>query len=123
MPSGLFEVRFRLELPHLERWAVERVRRVCVPTESGTVPIPVLSGNMPFSSCQARNLVQDRQSLTYEIACAGRGTARARASYVLFPEEFSGRIAVTLGGKNMTMTEVQKGRRIGSCHPSPVATP
>jgi hypothetical protein len=123
LPSGLYEVRFRLELPHLERWATEEVEIVCLPAEGGTAPIPVLSGNMPFSGCPARNLVQDGQSLTYEIACEGRETARARASYVLLPKQFSGRIAVTLGGKNMTMTEIQKGRRVGSCHSSPVPAP
>jgi hypothetical protein len=76
---------------------------------------------MPFSGCQARDLVQDGQSLTYEIACEGRETARAHASYVLLSYQFSGRIAVTLGGKNMTMTEVQRGRRIGNCSLSPHA--
>jgi hypothetical protein len=28
---------------------------------------------------------------------------------------FRARIAMTMGAKNMTMTEVQTGRRIGSC--------
>jgi hypothetical protein len=41
LPAGLYEIRFRLELPHLERWAVEKVGRVCVPADWGpATPIP-----------------------------------------------------------------------------------
>ena len=31
---------------------------------------------------------------------------------------FSGRIAMVMGAKNMTMTEVQRARRIGECSPA-----
>jgi hypothetical protein len=31
------------------------------------------------------------------------------------PGAFEGRIAMVMGGKNMTMTEVQSGRRVGGC--------
>jgi hypothetical protein len=34
------------------------------------------------------------------------------------PSAFEGRIAMVMGGKNMTMSEVQTGRRVGSCDPS-----
>jgi hypothetical protein len=117
MPAGLYEVRFRLELPHLERWGVEKVRTVCLPGQRGEAPIPVLSGNMPFSGCRARRLAREGQTLSYDIICAGRDGARARASYVLLAQDFSGRVAMTLGAKNMTMTEVQSGHRLGSCRP------
>jgi hypothetical protein len=118
LPAGLYEVRFRLELPHLERWAVDKVRTVCLPVEGGKAPIPVLSGNMPFASCRATRLSREGPILSYDLLCAGRGSARARASYRLAGQDFSGRVNMTLGAKNMTMTEVQSGRRLGSCQPS-----
>jgi hypothetical protein len=53
--------------------------------------------------------------LSFDILCDGRGAARARAVYTLMPRGFEGRIAMVMGGKNMTMTEVQAGHRVGSC--------
>jgi hypothetical protein len=112
-----YEVAFRLELPHLERWAIEKTTTICVSNAErrSMPPFPVLSGNNPFSKCPARNLRQDGDVLTYEIVCDGRDPAKLQASYALAPHGFSGRIAMTLGAKNMTMTEVQAGRRVGSC--------
>jgi hypothetical protein len=118
LPAGLYEVRFRLELPHLERWAVDKVRTVCLPVEGGKAPIPVLSGNMPFAGCRAMRLSREGPTLSYDLLCAGRGAARARASYLLTGQDFSGRVSMILGAKNMTMTEVQSGRRLGSCRPA-----
>lgn len=115
--EGLYEVTFRLELPHLERWAIEERKAICVSEAlpAGRIPFPPLSDNNPFSACHARNIRQDGEQLTYDIACDGRDAAKAQAVYVLMPHTFSGRIAMTMGAKNMTMTEVQTGRRIGSC--------
>jgi len=31
---------------------------------------------------------------------------------------FTGRIAMVMGAKNMTMTEVQHARRVGGCNPA-----
>src|SRR4051812_27809790 len=43
---------------------------------------------------------------------AATKTAKAQATYTLLPNEFKGRIAMVLGGKNMTMREVQVGHRL-----------
>jgi hypothetical protein len=55
--------------------------------------------------------------LEYDIVCPGRGAAKGHASYVVSDGTFAGRVAMVLGAKNMTMTEVQQGRRIGNCNP------
>jgi hypothetical protein len=117
LQGGSYEVAFRLELPHLEKWAIEKTTRICVSNveRTGKPPFPVLSDNNPFSKCLAKNVRQDGAVLTYEIVCDGRDAAKLQASYALAPRGFSGRIAMTLGAKNMTMTEVQAGRRVGSC--------
>jgi len=120
LPSGWYEITSRLELPHLERWAIDRTARVCLsgPDTSGAIPVPVLSANAPFATCTATNLTAGGATLTYDIVCPGRDAARAHAAYALAPDRFAGRVAMIMGAKNMTMTEVQHARRIGDCEPA-----
>jgi hypothetical protein len=81
------------------------------------LPIPVVSANNPFAKCTTANLTTDGSNLEYDIVCPGRGAARGHASYILSSDKFSGRVAMVMGAKNMTMTEVQQARRIGECSP------
>jgi len=117
MQGGSYEVTFRLEIPHVENWAVDKTRTICVPTASGAgdVALPVLSGNNPLATCPVHNIRREGTMLRFDIACPGRNAARATAVYTLMPHAFKGRIAMVMGAKNMTMTEVQVGHRIGSC--------
>jgi hypothetical protein len=116
-PAGLYEVIARLELPHLERWAVDHTATICLPTTRGNseIPIPIVSANNPFMQCAAENLVSDDETLQYDIVCPGRGAAKAHAVYSLSHDTFSGRVAMVMGAKNMTMTEAQRARRISDC--------
>jgi len=117
--GGSYEITARLELPHLERWSVDKTAVICLPGVriGGELPIPVISTNNPFAKCTASNLTADGGRLEYDIVCPGRGAAKGHATYTLSPDKFSGRVAMVMGGKNMTMTEVQKGRRLGECEP------
>jgi hypothetical protein len=117
VPGGSYEVRYRLELPHLESWAIEKTQTICVADAgaSGAAPLPVLSGNNPLTTCPASNIRRAGDALLFDIRCPGRNEARAHAAYRLLPGGFKGRIAMVMGAKNMTMTEVQIGRRIGPC--------
>ena len=117
LQAGSYEVTYRLELPHVESWAIDKTRTICV-ADAGAArlaPLPVLSGNNPLATCPAENIRRDGATLRFDIVCAGRNAARARAAYTLGPDGFKGRIAMVMGAKNMTMTEVQVGRRVGSC--------
>jgi hypothetical protein len=118
--GGSYELTARLELPHLERWAVDKTTIVCLPKiRSGDeIPIPVISANNPFAKCTVANLTAEGRKLEYNIVCPGRGAAKAHATYILSSDTFSGRVAMVMGGKNMTMTEVQQARRIGECGPT-----
>jgi hypothetical protein len=118
--GGIYEITARLELPHLERWAVDKTTIVCLPNvrSGNALPIPVVSANNPFAKCSAVNLTADSPKLEYDIVCPGRGAAKGHATYILSTETFSGRVAMVMGGKNMTMTEVQQARRIGECGPA-----
>jgi hypothetical protein len=117
--SGSYEIIARLELPHLERWAVDKTTIICLPASlsDDTLPIPIVSANNPFAKCSAANLMTQTPKLEYDIVCPGRGAAKGHAIYTLSNDTFSGRVAMVLGAKNMTMTEVQQARRIGNCNP------
>lgn len=116
-PDGAYEIVSRLELPHVERWAVERTTRVCLTRKlgRGAIPIPVLSANNPFDKCAATNLDTDGASIAYDIACPGRASAKAHARYVVGQAGFSGRVDMVMAAKNMTMTEVVRAQRLGDC--------
>jgi len=115
--GGAYEITSRLELPHLERWGIDKTTRICLPDIAldGTIPIPVLSTNNPFAKCAAEHVSQENALLQYDITCPERGSARAHASYHLAPDTFTGHIAMVMGAKNMTMMEIQHARRLGDC--------
>ena len=117
LPDGAYEVVSRLELPHVERWAIDQVTSVCIMASrrAGGVPIPVLSANNPFAECAATHFVTSGASVEYDIVCPGRASAKAHARYVLEQPGFTGRVAMVMAAKNMTMTEVVRGRRLGDC--------
>jgi hypothetical protein len=116
-PSGSYEITARLELPHLERWAVDKTTIVCLPSSAreDELPIPIVSANNPFAKCRVANVTIKIPKLEYDIVCPERGAAKGHASYLFSAGAFSGRVAVVLGGKNMTMTELQLARRLGDC--------
>ena len=80
--------------------------------------MPVVSANNPFAKCSATNLVAAGSKLEYDIVCPERGSARGHAVYKISSDGFSGHIAMVMGAKNMTMTEVQHARRVGECSPA-----
>ena len=120
LPSGSYELTARLELPHLERWGVDKTTLICLSNSRGPdeIPVPVVSANNPFAKCSATNLIADGSKLEYDIVCPERGSARGHAVYKVSSGAFTGRIAMVMGAKNMTMTEVQHARRVGECSPA-----
>ena len=117
LPAGSYAITTRLELPHLERWAIDKTTTICLSghVAGGQIPIPVLSDNNPYAACTTANLAIDHGKLDYDVLCPGRGSAKAHATYLLGADHFAGRVAMVMGGKNMTMVEVQHARRIGDC--------
>ncbi|GJE61317.1 DUF3617 domain-containing protein [Methylobacterium trifolii] len=115
--AGAYAVEMCLDLPHLQDMTRTRLVHVCLAPDRGADEpgFAVLSENNPLARCPASNLRRMGDELTFEIRCAGRNAAWATARYVLGPDRFEGRIAMQMGGKNMTMTEVQAGRRTGAC--------
>jgi len=117
LPVGAYAITTRLELPHLERWAIDKTTTICLSGRAAAVriPIPILSANNPYAACAAANLAIDHGTLDYDVVCPGRDSAKAHATYLLGADHFVGRVAMVLGGKNMTMAEIQRARRLGDC--------
>lgn len=117
LQGGAYEVAVRLELPHLEDMGVSKTTVICVAGAegSGNHGLIVLSDNNPLGKCPASNFRRQGDILMFDIACEGLNAAQAKATYTLAPQAFQARIAMKMGGKNMTMTETQQGRRIGDC--------
>lgn len=116
--DGLYEVQFRLELPHLETHAIDRTTTICIDQgkpEGHQPPVPLLSQNDIFADCRIEDVEKEPAGFSYDITCTGRGSAKATATYVTTPDSFRSRIAIMQGAKNMTMTEVQHGHRLGNC--------
>jgi hypothetical protein len=125
LDGGAYDVEVKLELPHLEDMAGRTIVRLCLAAAAnGNNPgLAVLSDNNPLAHCPVSNLRQDGDVLTFDITCEGRNAARASARYVLARTAFRGRIAMQMGGKNMTMTEIQSGRRTGACDANAAPAP
>lgn len=119
LQGGAYEVEVRLELPHIEDRIARKTATVCIAdgASDGTSGLAVLSDNNPLADCPARNVRAGAVWLSFEIVCAGGNAATASAAYMLAADRFEGRIAMKMGGKNMTITETQVGRRIGPCQP------
>lgn len=118
LQPGEYEVQMRLELPHVEGMGVQRTEKLCI-TGGGTHGIVVLSENNPLARCPASNIKESGGQLTFDLICEGHNQAVAWARFQLGPDRFAGAFDMKMGGKNMTMTERQTGRRIGTCPDSP----
>lgn len=115
LQAGEYEVRMRLELPHIEDMGVSKVARICVSGDTGSHGLAVLSDNNPLGQCPVTNVRQNGQTLEFDIVCPGGNAAIGWAKYTLLGDRFEGSIPMKMGGKNMTMTELQSGRLIGPC--------
>jgi Protein of unknown function (DUF3617) len=116
---GRYEISVRLDLPNIEGTVASWRRTLCVPAQdhAGQYGLGALSENNPFSGCPVANVRREGGTLSFEIVCPGGNAASALAKFQLTSEAFEGRISMKLGGKNMTLTETQTGRRSGECGP------
>jgi hypothetical protein len=119
LEPGEYEVTVQLELPHIEKAAATKLARICVTGANGSARgLAVLSDNNPLTQCPASSIREDHGTLSFEIVCPGGNAAIGSAKFRLHAQGFEGAIAMKMGGKNMTMTEHQSGRRVGKCNPA-----
>lgn len=121
LSQGLYEVVVTLDLPHLDGMGASRTTKVCI-SPSGEPPthgLAVLSENNPLATCPASKGRLDASTYRFEVHCAGKNAAEGFATFDLYTDRFQGSIVMKMGGKNMTMSETQSGRRIGECPKPP----
>ena len=93
-PSGSYELTARLELPHLERWGVDKSTIICLSNSprSDEIPVPVVSANNPFAKCSVTNLVADGSRGSNTTLFAANEDPRGVTLYTSFRPTHSMRI-------------------------------
>lgn len=116
LTPGLYEVEVRISLPNVAHTAPAVLTMRCVGTgdlQSGQAFF-VLSDN-PLKACDLLDYQTSAREATYRIVCAGPNRGSAVASFDMTATTYRGTITMNMGGKNMTMSETQIGRRIRDC--------
>ena len=116
LTPGLYQVEVRISLPNVQDTAAPIVLTRCVRAadlQSGQAFF-VVSDN-PLKSCDLLDYQVTSDSAVYRIACPGPNRGSAVAVFDTTNTAYRGTITMNMGGKNMTMSEAQVGRRIGDC--------
>jgi hypothetical protein len=116
LTPGLYQVEVRIGLPNVQDVAAPLVVSRCLSPddlESGQAFF-VLSDN-PLKSCELVDYEATPGTAIYRIACAGPNRGSAVAVFDTKATTYRGTIKMNMGGKNMTMSETQAGKRIGDC--------
>ena len=115
LTGGLYRVEVVVEMPNVLRpMPFDVVERCVTEGETDGAFLRIVS-NPKIAECPLVSRSLDRNRLTLEVVCAKLNTGRASARYELGEASYTGRIEVTMGGKNMTMTEIQRVVRLGDC--------
>jgi hypothetical protein len=114
---GEYRVTIRVDLPHIEDvGSATKVDSICVTAGDAAMRgLAALSDLNPLRKCPTSNVLQNGDTLSFDIVCPGNDAAVGIARYTMQADYFDGTITVKMGGKNMTMIERQSGRRIGDC--------
>jgi hypothetical protein len=115
LAGGLYRVEVVVEMPNVLRpMPFDVVERCVAEGETDGAFLRIVS-NPKIAECPLVGRSLDRNRLSFEVACGRVNNGRASARYELGEASFTGRIEVTMGGKNMTMTEIQRAVRLGDC--------
>ena len=116
LTPGLYQIEVRISLPNVQDVAAPIVLIRCVNRDdlkSGQAFF-VLSDN-PLKRCELVDYKATAGSAIYRIACVGPNRGSAVAVFDTKTTTYRGTIKMNMGGKNMTMSETQAGKRIGDC--------
>jgi hypothetical protein len=113
---GLYEVEIRISLPNVQDTAPPQKLIRCVTADDLRTgqAFFVLSEN-PLRGCDLLDYERAGTTALYRIACPGPNRGSAVALFDLASDQYRGTIKMNMGGKNMTMSESQIGRRVGDC--------
>jgi Protein of unknown function (DUF3617) len=115
LAAGLYEMDVRLELPHIGETVAPRRLQRCLPANATPAEIVQVTATPNLAACPVVAAQQDGADLRVDRRCLEVNGGYANGQFTLGTTQFSGRIEMKMGGKNMTLTEVQTARRIGEC--------
>lgn len=116
LTPGLYQVEVRISLPNVQDVAAPIVTTRCVGAadlKSGQAFF-VLSDN-PLKNCDLLDYQATPDTALYRIVCPGPNMGSAVALFETTGAAYRGSVKMNMGGKNMTMSETQVGKRIGDC--------
>lgn len=116
LTPGLYQVEVRLSLPNVDNVAPPTIFTRCLARldlQSGQAFF-VLSDN-PLKQCELLDYHAAADTASYRIVCPGPNRGTAVAVFHTTRNAYHGAISMNMGGKNMTMAEVQAGKRIAEC--------
>jgi hypothetical protein len=116
LAPGLYQVEVRIALPNVREVRASMVLTRCIGAselQSGQAFL-VLSDN-PLKDCDLLDYRVTDVVATYRIACPGPNKGSAVGVFDLARSAYRGVIEMNMGGKNMTMSETQLGKRVGDC--------
>jgi hypothetical protein len=116
LKPGFYEVTVTLEMPNVVTGIGPGTVHRCVTAAdlaSGNA-FGVLGEN-PIRSCPIADYSISANRALYRITCPGPNAPSAVGAFDFATTSYRGVITMNMGGKNMTMSERQRGRRIGAC--------
>ena len=115
---GLYEVEVRISLPNVQNVAPPKLLTLCIaPADLRSGRAFFVQSDNPLKHCDLMDYRPVSATVVYRIVCQGPNRGNAAAVFETTSAAYRGTINMNMGGKNMTMTETQTGRRIGACRP------
>jgi hypothetical protein len=116
VPPGLYEIVVTQELPNVAKAGEPVKLQACLSNQligSGAA-FHVRSEN-PLRECPISGLRANDDELIYRVSCPQPNSPSAKAKFVITKTGYEGAITIDMGGKNMTLTERHRARRVGEC--------
>ncbi len=114
LATGRYRVDVQIVLPNIDTRDYDFVTEICWrgagDSELALGPL----GPGPLSKCPSTADVRS-DGLSVTTRCPGPNAGWASATYRKTPAGFTGRVDMNMGGKNMTLGEIQRGTFVGSC--------
>jgi hypothetical protein len=114
LPEGAYRVAVHVAIPNVETRDYDFETEICWRgAHDPAMPLGPL-GPGPLARCPS-HARDTAEGVTVATTCKGPNAGFATASYTATPGGFSAHVAINLGGKNMTVAEIQRARRVGKC--------
>lgn len=71
-------------------------------------------GPGPLKRCPSK-VAAIKDGIAVKTTCLGPNAGWGSGTYTITPTGFKATVEMNMGGKNMTLKEIQRGTRLGSC--------